>query len=464
MLIIPKTHGKADSEIINMLFEIKNILHRYRVEIVSFSFDGDKAFKILHQVFYQSYINTVLKSNSILNYKIKCVRISPDFLHLGKRFRYRFLSNKLHINFKKNSPFIDIKQIQMILKNVPDIVFNNSPMTKMHDSLPLCLFSLHNFIQLFDKKMFESAAFWFPIALTIAAYNEKEIGYKNRYLFFECAFWFVIYLKKNLNECTEEKYPEKKYKEKCDVIAFTNDMLMEFSNILFSNLNLMEKFKNIYLRRNSTSPLENTFGRARVRSKNIHTLKKFLSIICQMNNESFNSTCKSIEKVKGRTSNFGVIVEDKIDMEEDEFEFVPQQIALDLLNLIDVESSSGSQNHDQLYSFVEYLRNFAHEEKPNKININHLTLGTGQTKTISQRISFKLESGNDDFNDFFKQQFPDQKLNKCFLKAFYEILMDIFPEFPSIDDQNNSKKAFLEHLNKNFLKYQEYYFDALNYI
>lgn len=46
--IIPKQHGKADSQIVNMLFEIKNILHRCRVEIVSFSFDGDKAFKILH--------------------------------------------------------------------------------------------------------------------------------------------------------------------------------------------------------------------------------------------------------------------------------------------------------------------------------------------------------------------------------------------------------------------------------
>lgn len=80
----------------------------------------------------------------------------------------------------------------MILKNVPEIVFNNSPKTKMHDSLPLCLFSLHNFFQLFDKKMFESAAFWFPIALAITALNEKDIGYKNLYLFFECAFWYVV--------------------------------------------------------------------------------------------------------------------------------------------------------------------------------------------------------------------------------------------------------------------------------
>lgn len=38
----------------------------------------------------------------------------------------------------------------------------------------------------------------------------------------------------------QRRYPEKKYKEKCDVIAFTNDMLIKFSNILFSNLNLIE--------------------------------------------------------------------------------------------------------------------------------------------------------------------------------------------------------------------------------
>lgn len=41
LLIIPKPRGKADSEIVNILFEIKNVLHRYRVEVVSFSFDGD---------------------------------------------------------------------------------------------------------------------------------------------------------------------------------------------------------------------------------------------------------------------------------------------------------------------------------------------------------------------------------------------------------------------------------------
>ena len=50
------------------------------------------------------------------------------------------------------------------------------------------------------------------------------------------------------------------------------------------------------------------------------------------------------------------------------------------------------------------------------------------------------------------------------LNTFYEILIDVFPEFPVIDDQDNTKRALLEHLNKNFLKYQEYYFDALNYI
>lgn len=66
-------------------------------------------------------------------------------------------------------------------------------------------------------------------------------------------------------------------------------------------------------------------------------------------------------------------------------------------------------------------------------------------KTISQRISFKLESGNDDFNDFCKNQFPDKKLNKSFLNIFYEILIDVFPEFPVIDDQDNTKRTLLEH-------------------
>ena len=124
--IIPRPHGKADFSIVQMLYEIKNILHRYRVEITTFAFDGDKAFKVLHQTYFQSYVGYLLKNNSILISKVRSVRMSSDLLHLCKRFRYRFLKNRIHFNFKKGSPFIDVNQIQLLFQHIPDIVFKKT--------------------------------------------------------------------------------------------------------------------------------------------------------------------------------------------------------------------------------------------------------------------------------------------------------------------------------------------------
>ena len=74
------------------------------------------------------------------------------------------------MNFSKNSTFIDINNIKQIFKNIPSIVFDDTQITKMHDSLPLTLFSLNTFIELFEKKCYDSSAFWFPIFFLIIAY------------------------------------------------------------------------------------------------------------------------------------------------------------------------------------------------------------------------------------------------------------------------------------------------------
>lgn len=61
--IIQSSHGKASKSIIDMLYEIKNILHNHRIEIVAFSFDGDNAYSNMNQLFYDSFINRMLKKN-----------------------------------------------------------------------------------------------------------------------------------------------------------------------------------------------------------------------------------------------------------------------------------------------------------------------------------------------------------------------------------------------------------------
>ena len=265
------------------------------------------------------------------------------------------------MNFGENSVFIDIQQIRSILKHVPDIVFCNDKMTKMHDSLPLSLFSLHNFLILFDKKLFVAAAYWFPIAISMMAFDMKSIGYEMRHLCFEVALWFLVYYKKALDEYDGRKLPERKYKENKDVLAYSNNLLIELTNSLFTKIDLINKYENIKLSRDSTTPLEHTFGSARIRANDIHTLKKFLSVVGIMNRKIYKQNSEDIEKIKGRSASFGVTVESK---SEREFIFSssPQQIAMEFLSLININIFSTNSEYNNLYSFIDYLRDFDEEK------------------------------------------------------------------------------------------------------
>lgn len=49
--IIKGSHRKDNKSLIDMLSEIKSILHNYRVEIVAISFDGDNSYTNMNQLF-----------------------------------------------------------------------------------------------------------------------------------------------------------------------------------------------------------------------------------------------------------------------------------------------------------------------------------------------------------------------------------------------------------------------------
>lgn len=371
----------------------------------------------------------MLKTNSFPSGRMICVRISPDFMHLIKRFRYLLLSNRVHMNFMSDY-FIDINEIRKVLVNVPEIVFWDISITKMHDSSPIKLFYLHNFLILFDRRMFDAAAYFFQISLSLMAYNNKNVGYQLRLYLFEISLWYIVYYKMKLNQYDGNKLRQRKYKDEKDVVAYSDDLIIEFSNNLFSNTNLMEKIDNINFDMNSTAPLEHTFGRARVKAHYIHTIQKFIRVVGFMNQNSHKRSIDELEKIKGRTSSFGVTVEDR-DKNEFFFSSTPQQIAMDFINLLFKENNNNEFCH--LYSFVEYIRDYDEVKRSNTLNINTITLGTQQTKTIIQRMTFQISNNQNEFIDFLKKELPDKKIKKQLIVSFYQILVENAPLFPNID-------------------------------
>ena len=92
-----------------------------------------------------------------------------------------------------------------------------------------------------DKTINDITAFLFHIDLCTIAMNLKDIDYYNRHLFFDVALWFLVYYKMKFEKCQTKSLNERKYKEKIDVYAYSNELLIEFTNCIFSNIDLINK-------------------------------------------------------------------------------------------------------------------------------------------------------------------------------------------------------------------------------
>ncbi|KAK8891282.1 hypothetical protein M9Y10_028490 [Tritrichomonas musculus] len=244
------------------------------------------------------------------------------------------------------------------------------------------------------------------------------------------------------DKCQTKSLNERKYKEKIDVYAYSNELLIEFTNCIFSNIDLINKFENVDIDRNSTRSLEYTFGRARIRVHDVHTLQKFIKAIGEMNETIITNTNEEIEKIKGRTASFEVTVEDTEEPEEQLFE--PQQIAIQFLNFINIDNSNegNDDDFDSLFQFIDYLAEFDNEIKTKALTTKTIAMGIQETKTIKQRISFKISDSNNKFIDFFNQHFPDQKILKSFLMNFYKIVKKNVKDFPVIQKKIQKKKHY----------------------
>ena len=364
--VLPSTNGKASSDVVDILHEVRKICKCRNVNIKSFAFDGDTAYQELHRVYYESYIRKAIKEHVLNLHHSSYIRVVSDFLHIIKRLRYRILSSIIHAGFASGKLAINVDQVRKVLKDTEDVVWVNEPYTKMHDKLPLKMFSILNMLKLF-KELPQAFGFWFPISLSIHALSAPDVGYSIRKFLLETVFWFLV-LYKECQDKSETTLRKKKYKCDLDLTFYTDSLLMEFTNTIFCNLQLMS-IENFSFDRNSTTPLEHKFGNVRVRANDIHTIQNFLRIISMM--QTVDQVRESDSKIRGRSNSFGVVVEDKESDDESwketYFHYMPQTFARCVLAYsgFDVKSTGLVPNDDVLGKGINFLYEIV-EDEPNK--------------------------------------------------------------------------------------------------
>jgi len=227
-------------------------------------------------MYYESYIEKAIATHRLSLRHSRELRVVSDYLHIIKRLRYRLLTGVVHSGFHQSEhSAVQIEDLRTILKHLLPVVWDNNKYTKMVDKLPMELFRIENLMMLLDAKFFSAAWYFFPISLTLLAMNGKDIGFSYRYFLIQISFWFLIFYQEEWNRGSPT-LKQRVYAEDRNVMYFTNDLLMEFSNTLHCHLQLMMNMDNYSFDRKSTQPLEHKFGFARHRARDIHTFKRFL--------------------------------------------------------------------------------------------------------------------------------------------------------------------------------------------
>jgi hypothetical protein len=140
---VATTNGKGNPATVAKLKEMAGILGTKGFNILGYAFDGDSCFDPLHSGFMDQLKSELRKSQSVDEFFTSFSGfplIISDPLHILKRFRYRFLAADFQIGFGPDENIFSIKAVKEIV-SLPPIVFDNSKITKMHDSLALSLFS-----------------------------------------------------------------------------------------------------------------------------------------------------------------------------------------------------------------------------------------------------------------------------------------------------------------------------------
>jgi hypothetical protein len=156
------------------------------------------------------------------------------------------------------------------------VVFDNSKITKMHDSLPLQLFSPVTFSWILKHPGPELVLT--PWCLLTAALTIPDFNTKTRRDFLEIGFWFQLIYERLLTQIGPPHGVGQKVSPVNYARLYTNEQLRDSLNDFASLLSIIrDSLTPISLNRLGSDPLEHSFGQARIRCRDVNTMNKMLT-------------------------------------------------------------------------------------------------------------------------------------------------------------------------------------------
>ena len=287
------TSGKASVRESSQLQSLKHVLQKFNITVDGFAFDGDSAYLRMHEEFFNTYYTNATKDSSFQLDDVNATMVISDPLHMLKRARYRLVSKRVDAGLSGDERHLNVQMIKEVF-GLPDSVWSNAQYTKMHDDLPLKLFTLDNLITLLDSNLWNEVAYFLPIVLMNTALKEKELLQSERMNLLEVALYYMLCYHGLVHNARSGIKPQISAINGT-VRMFTDAFVIEFCNTAASLLRVLTTERGLVsLNRLGSNPIEHLFGLIRMKSRDAHTFKKM------------NRTLGKIELHRQMKNTFGI--------------------------------------------------------------------------------------------------------------------------------------------------------------
>ncbi len=263
------TSGKATQKQVETLYTISKKLKQMNFSVYSFASNGDTMY---HKLITDNVKRwNCIKERPILNFG-KHLYIS-DPLHIIKRGRYKLLTHNVRL-LQKDSEHIQLNSTVKEILNLPTEILDRSRIAKMHDDLPIRLFSLENLDLLLQLEMHSMSAYFIPYSLLIVSLSDDALTNDQRVDFLEIVANYLCFYKdlmeKSGNVCLQQ------VNTSC-VVMFDRNFADDMISTCISINSFINLYKgNINLNRLGSNPIEHHFGLMRLKAKFKHNLDVFI--------------------------------------------------------------------------------------------------------------------------------------------------------------------------------------------
>jgi hypothetical protein len=297
----PRRNEKGNEKIVTQLFDLQAILEsRFGFHVVGLAFDGDSTYSELHHTFKQQceaclpmeWNCTVIRLPWEVLAGIRAIICDPK--HLAKRVRYRFVSGEFWVGIGIG-PVDILFSLERIEKSgiLPLIVFDQSRITKMHDVLPIRLFSPVTFHVILTHG-WKPELVLSPWCLLTSSLIYLPFNTKSRCELPETGYFFLKFYEKLIAQTRLARGVTQKIISGSVASLYSNSQLRYALNAFASFISIIrESSTPINRGYPGSDPLEHSSGHARACCRDVNTMVRMLRAFADKAEEI--SACQFLE-------------------------------------------------------------------------------------------------------------------------------------------------------------------------